>query len=422
MKFFIMLSWPLSAVLAADIHMEVRLLRREQDGRLDVDSQAAAERSRVAMQISSAADAKSLEAGHAGDVGGFVNLEGLNSDVLAKVFDTEHNVIDGLACPNSGTALNYEPDCKFLRDNSPFGFSLTQSDISYNARYASMTRAVTFIGRLPPNDVYYSWVLPYRIMHEKPEQWRYPLNLALSSLVSGLADTVTAVQTVIPQIWALRTNATFMALLNLANVANPSESLVFVNGSDSLQPFADTIARGTASSLGLSIYAVAALRSIGIPARVVGVNHWGTRAEGNYYWVEFWTCRANDGTDVWSFFDADPGAAVPPINSAWFLPAFTRWAQKGNQTGIYTGTFDRALPDGLWNVSMQGNRTAIIVPSIDRTDFYHSFDPVTTTTTLSTIVNMTQFCIDGNISDCSTTTTTTTLYMCGTVATTQAAR
>jgi len=301
MKLFIMLNWMLSAVLAAEVHVELRLLRREHDARLDLDSAATDELGKVAVQISSAAHAKSLEGGSVKSASSFVVDDGFNSEVVAEIFDTDHNVIDGLACPNSGTALSYEPDCEFLRDNSPFGFSLSQSDISYNAQYASIQRTTT-LGRQPPVDIYNSWVLPFRILNENPEQWRLPFQQAFASVVLPQPDLVTAVEALIPKIWALRTNASFMASLNISENSMFNNNISFVNGSDSIQPLAHTLLRGTANSMGLSIYAAAVLRSVGIPARVVGVNHWGTAAAGNYFWVEFWTCRAPDGTDVWSFF------------------------------------------------------------------------------------------------------------------------
>lgn len=416
MNLFVMLSFPLSAVLAADVHMEVRMLRRERDGRLGLDSEDSRESSKVAVQISAAADAKGLANAGVAVANDFIGRESLTSDVIAAVYDTDHSTIDGLACPNNGTPLPYEPDCEFLRDNSPYGFRLSRSNIQHHARYARDQRATTFIGRLPPNDIYSSWVLPFRIMTENPENWRLAFQTAFAPLVSGLSDTVTAVETVIPQIWNLRMNGTLMELINISTMSAFNSPITFVSGSTMIKPLTDVLVNGSADSLGLSIYAAAVLRSIGVPARVVGVNHWGTQAGGAYYWVEFWTCRAADGTDVWSFFDANPNATTVAINSAWFVPFFTKFAQKGNDTGIYAGTFNRDLPDGSWNVSSPVS-SGFIIPSVDRTDFYHAFDPVTTTTTLSTIVNLTQFCIDAGITDCTTTTTTTTMFMCGVTTT-----
>ncbi|KAK9809561.1 hypothetical protein WJX73_001582 [Symbiochloris irregularis] len=90
------------------------------------------------------------------------------------------------------------------------------------------------------------------------------------------------------------------------------------------------IASGRASSMSLSIFLVDALRSLAIPARLVGTLEWRA-AEGSHVWVEVW----HDGH--WSFFDSGEYRAV---NQSWFHPYPAQLQLSGSQQhGIFAASF-----------------------------------------------------------------------------------
>jgi len=329
---------------------------------------------------------------------------------LSAVFDTEHADIAGPACSDSQGKDSYEAACKFLRDYALFGFALFSSQIMYHASLADETRNTVRIAQLAPDDIYTSWVLPYQILSESPDYWRKPFRDALTPIALNQHDLTAAVQAIIPQIWALRTNDTFVKAALGQNATAFNTPLQFLAGASNTAVL-ETLKQGTANSVGLSIFAVAALRSVGIPARVVGVNSWGTASGGAYHWVEFWTCRDPKGNDVWSFFDADPGQTTLAVNSAWFVPSFTRFSQHGTLSGIYAGTFNRELPDGIWNVSIPNLKAPLQIPAVDVTDSYGVWNPSTTVTTKTTAIDPCVVAAAMNVS-CTTTTTTTTMFIC----------
>jgi dienelactone hydrolase len=136
-------------------------------------------------------------------------------------------------------------------------------------------------------------LLPYANLDEAREDWRTTLRERALPLVKGVTDCGAA---------ALALNAQLFGALNVrystkrrrANQA-PSES----------------IETGLASCSGLSILLVDACRSVGVPARVVGIGAWPHK-NGNHTWVEVW-----DGA-AWRFVGAaEPDAAG--FDRAWFV-------------------------------------------------------------------------------------------------------
>jgi len=132
-----------------------------------------------------------------------------------------------------------------------------------------------------------------------------------------------------------------------------------------------------ASSEGLSIFLANGLRSVGVPARVVGVAKWNEKEvgkDGSYAWVEAYF----DGK--WNFIDAVPGNTE--WNSAWFTESGL--AQKSVSQGITqiaTPVWDEELKttDYLLPWSKKGLKASTEVEgvpvfrkmaAIDRTNWY----------------------------------------------------
>lgn len=89
----------------------------------------------------------------------------------------------------------------------------------------------------------------------------------------------------------------------------------------------ETIAQGMATCTGLSIMLVDALRAVGVPSRIAGINSWPGRG-GNHTWVEVWNKGAwhfvgaaepDDAGLDHSWFADEAGRAVAsnPLNAVW---------------------------------------------------------------------------------------------------------
>ena len=89
----------------------------------------------------------------------------------------------------------------------------------------------------------------------------------------------------------------------------------------------ETIAQGMATCTGLSIMLVDALRAVGVPSRIAGINSWPGRG-GNHTWVEVWDQGAwhfvgaaepdKAGLDhSWFADEAGRAVASKPLNSIW---------------------------------------------------------------------------------------------------------
>ena len=92
----------------------------------------------------------------------------------------------------------------------------------------------------------------------------------------------------------------------------------------------ESIAQGMATCTGLSIMLVEACRSVGIPARLAGINSWPGRG-GNHTWVEIW----NDG---WHFV----GAAEPDdqgLDHAWFVGDASKGIKTRPENAIFAVTY-----------------------------------------------------------------------------------
>jgi hypothetical protein len=92
----------------------------------------------------------------------------------------------------------------------------------------------------------------------------------------------------------------------------------------------ETIAQGMATCTGLSIMLVEACRSVGVPARVAGINSWPGRG-GNHTWAEVW-----DGG--WHFV----GACEPDdkgLDHAWFVEDASKAIKESPRNAIYAVTY-----------------------------------------------------------------------------------
>ena len=164
-----------------------------------------------------------------------------------------------------------------------------------------------------PEALFLDAILPYASVSETREAWRRPLRAYAAPIVEGLDC---------PALAAARINARLFGDLGVRYStqrrradASPSES----------------IESGLASCSGLSILLVNACRSVGIPARFVGIPLWSD-GSGNHSWVEIW-----DGTR-WRFTGAAE-ATGDELDRAWFTGRASAAVPGDPRHGIYAVTW-----------------------------------------------------------------------------------
>jgi hypothetical protein len=140
-----------------------------------------------------------------------------------------------------------------------------------NTLLAYGTRARYPWGKTIPDSVFFNDVLPYAVVDEQREEWRLFLTFRIEPLVRETKSLQEA---------AFAVGEGAKKTLNVRY----STSRPKTNQSPS-----ETMMAGVATCTGLSITMVAALRSVGIPARMAGTFRWlEGKNGGNHNWVECW--------------------------------------------------------------------------------------------------------------------------------------
>jgi hypothetical protein len=119
----------------------------------------------------------------------------------------------------------------------------------------------------------------------------------------------------------------------------------------------DTIAQGMATCTGLSIMLVDALRAVGVPSRLAGIDSWPGRG-GNHTWVEVWS----EGS--WHFI----GAAEPDpagLDHGWFADEAATAIKSKPDNAIYAVTFKDT--GGRFPLQWE---PGISIPAVNVTDRY----------------------------------------------------
>ncbi len=183
---------------------------------------------------------------------------------------------------------------QFLLENMPERDlrSLSADFVRENVALATVAREDAPWAKDVPEEVFLNDVLPYANVSERRDPWRADLRARCLPLIEGCTTTGQA---------ALRLNeALFGSVKVKYSTARERAD----------QSPAESMASGQASCTGLSILLVDACRSVGVPARVVGIPDW-VDGRGNHTWVEVWDAGG------WHFV----GAAEPDkrgLDHAWF--------------------------------------------------------------------------------------------------------
>lgn len=221
-----------------------------------------------------------------------------------------------------------------------------------NAELAERARAEFPFAAAVPEDVYRLWVLPYRHYDEPVDDWRPSFFEAMEPHARGHASLREAAEAVIPRAWVdLGKHLEFKSNCTPAIMA----------------PVSETLQQGHASCTGMSILLADALRSVGIPARVVGTALWNKPDGGNHNWVEVYHGEA----EGWHFVDAVPGTTVE-WDKTWFSDGQVQTAQPWPSLhGVYVHVWDatQASPAGA-NYTITWRDPHVELPAIDLTPLY----------------------------------------------------
>jgi hypothetical protein len=140
-----------------------------------------------------------------------------------------------------------------------------------NTLLAFGTRAKYPWGKTIPDSVFFNDVLPYAVVDEQREEWRLFLTFRIEPLVR-------------------ETKSLLEAAFAVGEGAKKTLSVRYSTSRPKTnQSPSETVMAGVATCTGLSITLVAALRSVGIPARMAGTFRWlEGKNGGNHNWVECW--------------------------------------------------------------------------------------------------------------------------------------
>jgi predicted esterase len=187
-------------------------------------------------------------------------------------------------------------------------FLLKNLDLAYKAR------ATMPWGNAVPEALFLNDVLPYASVTETREAWRQEMMDLCVPIVKDCKTLTEAAQAL---------NA---ALFNKLKVKYSTQR----NRPD--QSPSESIKTGMASCTGLSILLIDACRSVGVPARIVGIPKWVNKP-GNHMWVEVW-----DGD--WHFTGAcehDKNG----LNRTWFVGDAALAKKDSVLNAIYASSYKR---------------------------------------------------------------------------------
>jgi len=251
---------------------------------------------------------------------------------------------------HSGADITRTEAMAWLQAHKPRTDSSDIDFLAAHAEQAVKSREAYPWAKSVPLDLFKTYVLPYTHFDEKPEDWRSRFFEHLEPLLSDEMSVKEAATAVQQGVWAafgeprihFKSNST-------PEVLSPS----------------DVFSKRYGSCTGLSIFLADALRSCGIPARLVGVAEWNQPSKGNHNWVEVWF------DEHWNIVDAGPGEQW---NKVWF----TDLAKKGVEhslSGIYSPvTWLPDAADAVYTVTW--DTPPLKLPAIELTSRYKGPSPM----------------------------------------------
>eukprot|EP00931_Biecheleriopsis_adriatica_P106252 TRINITY_DN80739_c0_g1_i1.p1 TRINITY_DN80739_c0_g1~~TRINITY_DN80739_c0_g1_i1.p1 ORF type:complete len:305 (-),score=72.45 TRINITY_DN80739_c0_g1_i1:14-928(-) len=274
----------------------------------------------------------------------------------------------------SKVRLAVDPAVNWLRMNAdPQQLEVSEEYLRKNALFALKAREEIPVAKDVPEELFLEEVLPYRTVDEPVDDWREAFFQVLAPHAKKATSLRSAVEDIVPRIFTeLRASDKVLKVPSISPVAFKGNSTPAM-----MAPISETLSGGYASCTGQSILIVDGLRSVGIPARVVGTPMWNVKTRddgggGNHNWVEVWTGEGS--SDGWHFFDAADHSPVT-LDKAWFVPGNTKFATKASIHGIYSAEW--VAGDAEYPLTWR--EPARLWRAKDRTSFYLAMSNVQVT-------------------------------------------
>lgn len=258
----------------------------------------------------------------------------------------------------------------FLLENMP-NFDKPNTGTLFDGGIAIPTVNISLMARQKypwagniPIEIYFDYVLPYASVNEARTNWRQLLWNKLSPEIDVLLYNYKTNQNGILEVVARFVNSKIWSLLAPSNV----DSITFKSQQTPMiyDPMS-TMIFGYASCTGISLLYIDALRTFGVPARLVGTPAWNGNVElGNHNWVEVWLGK--DVSEGWKFIEGLPAGG----SSETFDDPCDKWFcteshfDKNRTTKVFAARFSKSEI----HYPMAWDLENWYIPGVDRTEYY----------------------------------------------------
>lgn len=250
---------------------------------------------------------------------------------------------------------------------------LSDGILNQTLHYSLLAKSLYSWADAIPRDVYMEYVVPFAVANEPRTDYRQllfdPLRDTLKQLEKQPIDQYD-LETTIKEVVKL-INTKLWAILG-----RPNKPIIFQAGlTPRIYDPLSVIAYGHSSCTGLAVLLVAALRTVGIAARLVGTPAWyGDEEKGNHSWLEVYVPTEDGGQ--WIFLEPTPGIAEGQEDTAnaddLDRDPCKRWFCKADRFNGSTRVFATKYSRGegsefypmAWGIGEEG------VFGLDRSDHY----------------------------------------------------
>ena len=156
--------------------------------------------------------------------------------------------------------------------------NLSAQEIIENITYARKAHvALPYLGERLDDEMWREWVLPYRVVDEDVDLWRKDFYAKISPLLINARTTKEAAEAALMWVWSDHSNDSKINLQSTtAESRNRTTSQIMASKESACREF--------------NLFYVAALRSVGIPARHCMATRWYQRDSFHFY-TEYWDCQ-----------------------------------------------------------------------------------------------------------------------------------